>query len=84
VARAKPLLRTDRSRHYLIGGDHEHAAALTRNALSTAVQVNSRRTVSRIRALQQRIRPLHSAGLVELDEEITDFLRTYETGDITT
>jgi len=44
-------------------------------ALSTAGEVSSGRTISRIRALQQQIRPLRSAGLAKLDEEITDFLR---------
>lgn len=61
------------------------AVALARDALNTASQVSSGRTVSRIRALQQQIQPLRSAGLSELDEEITVFLRhARDDADITT
>lgn len=81
--RSRCFVQTDLAAAYLIGGDHERAAALTREALTTAVQVRSGRTVSRIRALQRQIRPLHSIGLAELDKEITDFLRTHHE-DITT
>jgi DNA-binding XRE family transcriptional regulator len=73
--RSRCLVQTDLAAAYLIDGNHEHAAALTRDALNTAGTVSSSRTVSRIQALQQQIRPLHSAGLAELDDEITDFLR---------
>ncbi len=73
--RSRCFVQTDLAAAYLIEGEHEHAAALTRDALSTAGEVSSDRTVSRIRTLQQQIRPLHSVGLAELDEEITDFLR---------
>ncbi len=73
--RSRCLVQTDLAAAYLLEGDHEHAAALTREALKTAAQVSSSRTVSRIRTLQQQIRPLRSVGLTELDEEITDFLR---------
>lgn len=68
-------MQTDLAAAYLLDGDHEHAAALTREALSTAGDVSSGRTLSRLRALQQQIRPIRSAGLEMLDEEITDFLR---------
>jgi hypothetical protein len=81
--RSRCFVQTDLAAAYLIGDDHEHAAALTRDALTTAAQVSSSRTVSRIRALQQQIRPLHSVGLAELDEEITDFLRRARDEDIT-
>jgi len=58
---------------------------LTRNALSTAGEVSSGRTVNRIRALQQQIRPLRSVDLAKLDEEITDFLRrVHNNEDVTT
>ncbi len=73
--RSRCLVQTDLAATYLVDGDHEHAAALTRDALNTAGTVSSSRTVSRIQALQQQIRPLHSAGLAELDDEITGFLR---------
>ncbi|MGH3873671.1 MAG: helix-turn-helix transcriptional regulator [Pseudonocardiaceae bacterium] len=75
--RSRCFVQTDLAAAYLIGGDHEHAAALTRDALSTAIQVSSSRTVSRIRALRQQIRQLRCADLAELDEEITGFLRSH-------
>ncbi len=73
--RSRCLVQTDLAAAYLIDGNHEHAAALTRDALNTAGTVSSSRAVSRIQALQQQIRPLRSAGLAELDDEITGFLR---------
>ncbi|MGH3900898.1 MAG: helix-turn-helix transcriptional regulator, partial [Pseudonocardiaceae bacterium] len=83
--RSRCFVQTDLAVAYLLEGDHEHAAALTRDALNTAGQVSSGRTVSRIWALRQQIRPLHSVGLADLDEEITGFLRrTHDDEDITT
>ncbi|MGH3882090.1 MAG: helix-turn-helix domain-containing protein [Pseudonocardiaceae bacterium] len=83
--RSRCFVQTDLAAAYLVEGDHEHAAALTRDALSTAGKVSSGRTVSRIQSLQQQIRPLHSVGLAELDEEITGFLRrAHDNEDITT
>ncbi|MGH3848432.1 MAG: hypothetical protein ACRDRT_01805, partial [Pseudonocardiaceae bacterium] len=82
--RSRCLLQTDLAAAYLIEGDHEQAAALTRDALNTADQVSSGRTVSRIQSLQRQMRPLHSASLIELDEEITGFLRSAHDEDITT
>ncbi len=83
--RSRCFVQTDLAAAYLIEGEHEHAATVTRDALSTAGQVSSGRTISRIRALQQQIRPLHSVGLSRLDEEITAFLRrTHDDEDITT
>ncbi|MGH3769948.1 MAG: hypothetical protein ACRDRW_00875, partial [Pseudonocardiaceae bacterium] len=73
--RSRCLLQTDLAAAYLIEGDHEQAAALARDALDTAGQVSSGRAVSRIQSLQQQMRPLHSVSLIELDEEITGFLR---------
>ncbi len=73
--RSRCLVQTDLAVAYLVDGDHEHAAALARDALSTAGTISSSRTVSRIQALQQQIRPLRSANLAELDDEITGFLR---------
>ncbi len=73
--RSRCLVQTDLAAAYLIDGEHDHAAVLTRDALITAGEVSSSRTVSRIQALQHQIRPLHSAGLAEVDDEITDFLR---------
>ncbi|MGH3800363.1 MAG: helix-turn-helix transcriptional regulator [Pseudonocardiaceae bacterium] len=83
--RSRCLVQTDLAAAYLLDGDYEHAAALTRDALNTAGKVSSSRTVRRIQLLQQQIRPLHSVGLADLDEEITDFLRrAHEDEDITT
>jgi hypothetical protein len=83
--RSRCLVQTDLAAAYLTDGNHEHAAALTRDALNTAGTVSSSRTVSRIQALQQQIRPLYSSGLAGLDDEITGFLRrTHDDKDITT
>lgn len=83
--RSRCFVQTDLAAVYLIEGEHEHAAALTRDALNTAGEVSSGRTVSRIQALQQQIQPLHSVSLDELDEEITAFLRCgHDNEDITT
>lgn len=73
--RSRCFVQTDLAATYLLDGDHEHAVALIREALCTAADVRSGRTISRIRALQQQIRPIGSAGMETLDEEITDFLR---------
>ncbi|MGH3770717.1 MAG: hypothetical protein ACRDRW_04870, partial [Pseudonocardiaceae bacterium] len=73
--RSRCLVQTDLAAAYLLDGDHEYAAALTRDALNTAGKVNSSRTVHRIQSLQQQMRPLHSVSLMALDEEITGFLR---------
>ncbi len=79
------FVQIDLAAAYLIEGDHEHAAALTRDALSTASEVSSSRTISRIQALQQQIQPISSAGLTKLGEEITDFLRrAHDNEDLTT
>jgi hypothetical protein len=73
--RSRCFVQIDLAATYLINGEHEHAAALTRDALITAGKVSSSRTVSRIQSLQHKIRSLHSADLVEVDDEITVFLR---------
>ena len=83
--RSRCFVQTDLAAAYLAGGDYEHAAALTRDALNTASTVSSGRTVRRIQSLQQQIRPLRSASLAEVDEEITGFLRrAHDDEDITT
>jgi hypothetical protein len=85
AVRSRCFVQTDLAAAYLIDGDYEHAAALIRDALNTASKVSSGRTVSRIQSLQQRIQLLHSVDLTELDEEITDFLRSaHDDKDITT
>lgn len=83
--RSRCFVQADLATAYLVEGDHEHAAALTRDALSSAGKVSSTRTISRIRTLQQQIRPIRSISLTTLDEEITDFLcRIPDNEDITT
>lgn len=83
--RSRCLVQVDLAAAYPVEGDLEHAASLTRDALNTAGTVSSSRTVSHIQALQQQIRPLHSAVLVEVDEEITEFSRRVnDDEDITT
>ena len=83
--RSRCFVQTDLAAAYLVDGDHAHTSVLTRNALSTAGEVSSGRTVNRIRALQQQIRPLRSVDLAKLDEEITDFLRrVHNNEDVTT
>ncbi|MGH3832996.1 MAG: hypothetical protein ACRDRS_21580 [Pseudonocardiaceae bacterium] len=61
---------------HLAARDLEQAAALGRDALRTAAQVNSARTLDRLRTLQRQARPLcaGSPHLRELDERITVFL----------
>lgn len=74
--RSRCFVQTDLAAAYLVEGDHEHVAALTRDALSTAGEVSSDRIISRIRALQQQIQPLRSSvNLTTLDDEISEFLR---------
>ncbi len=52
------------------------SARLGRDALRTAAEVNSTRTLDRLRTLQRQMHPLRSASphLRELDERITAFL----------
>lgn len=59
--RSRCFVQTDLAAAYLVDGDHEHAAALIRQALDTAGKVSSSRTVSRIQALHQQIQ--HCARL---------------------
>lgn len=73
--RSRCFVQTDLATAYLIEGDHEHAVAITRDALNTARKVSSGRAVGRIWELQQQIRQLRSVKLTKLDEEIAEFLR---------
>ncbi|MGH4006564.1 MAG: hypothetical protein ACRDTH_00055 [Pseudonocardiaceae bacterium] len=74
--RSRCFVQIDLAAAHLVGRDLEQAAALGRDALRTAAQVSSTRTLDRLRTLQQQIRPLRtsSAYLRELDERISDFL----------
>ncbi|HWR46301.1 MAG TPA: hypothetical protein VN327_01605 [Pseudonocardiaceae bacterium] len=74
--RARCFAQTDLAGTHLLGRDLEQAAALGRDALRTAAQVNSARTLDRLRTLQRQARPLRAGSphLRELDERITAFL----------
>ncbi len=74
--RARCFAQTDLAGAHLVGRDFEQAAALGRDAVRTAAQVSSSRTLDRLHTLQRQIQPLRadSSHLRELDERITDFL----------
>jgi hypothetical protein len=74
--RARCFTQTDLAGTHLLGNDLEQAAAVGRDALRTAAQVSSTRTLDRLRTLQRQVRPLRAGSphLRELDERITDFL----------
>lgn len=74
--RARCFAQTDLAGTHLVAHDFEQAAALGRDALRTAAQVNSARTLERLRMLQRQIRPVRASSppLRELDERITTFL----------
>ena len=74
--RARCFAQTDLTGTHLGGRDFEQAAALGRDALRTAAQVSSARTLERLRTLQRQIQPLRasSSHLRELDDRITAFL----------
>lgn len=74
--RSRCFVQTDLAVAHLVGGDYEHAAALGRDAVRTAAEVSSSRTLDRLRTLQRRVQPLRSSSrhLGELDERITDLL----------
>ncbi|MBV9313679.1 MAG: hypothetical protein JO100_07950 [Pseudonocardia sp.] len=70
------VVQTDLATAHLVGRDYEHAAILGRDAVRTAVQVSSTRTLDRLRTLQRQVHLLrtNSKHLGELDERITDLL----------
>ncbi len=74
--RARCFAQTDLAGAHLLGRDFEQAAALGRDALRTAAQVSSTRTLDRLHTLQRQIQPLRAGSphLRELDERITGFL----------
>ncbi|MFN2495037.1 MAG: hypothetical protein ABR608_03880 [Pseudonocardiaceae bacterium] len=74
--RARCFAQTDLVRAHLLGNDLEQAAASGRDALRTAADVSSTRTLDRLRTLQRQVRSLRtrSPQLRELDERITVFL----------
>jgi hypothetical protein len=74
--RARCFAQTDLACAHLVGGDVEQAAALGRDAVRTAAQVSSARTLDRLRTLQRQLRPLRAGSphLRELDKRITGLL----------
>jgi hypothetical protein len=74
--RSRCFVQTDLATAHLVGRDYEHAAAIGRDAVRTAGQVSSTRTLDRLRTLQRKVRSLHdrSPHLGELDDRITDLL----------
>jgi len=74
--RSRCFVQTDLATAHLISRDYEQAAALGRDAVRTASEVSSVRTLERLRTLQRQVRALPSASrhLRELDERITDLL----------
>jgi hypothetical protein len=84
--RSRCFVQTDLATAHLVNGDHEHAAALGRDAVRTAAEVSSTRTFDRLRTLQRRIRPLsaRSRHLRELDDRLTAVLTRRPTTEDTT
>ncbi|MGI9002234.1 MAG: hypothetical protein ACR2GH_11265, partial [Pseudonocardia sp.] len=74
--RARCFAQTDLAGAHLIGRDFEQVAASGRDALRSAADVRSTRTLDRLRTLQRQIRPLrtNSTQLRELDELIMAML----------
>ncbi|XVV02493.1 hypothetical protein ACQPW3_34825 [Actinosynnema sp. CA-248983] len=74
--RSRCFVQTDLATAHLVGGDYEQAAALGRDAVRTAADVSSTRTLDRLCTLQRRLHPLRTGSrhLGELDDRITDLL----------
>lgn len=74
--RARGFAQIDLAGAHLLGNDLEQAASVGRDALRTAAQVSSARTLDRLRTLQRQARLLRAGSphLRELDDRITDFL----------
>ncbi len=74
--RHRCFAQTDLAGAYLLGNDLEQAAASGRDALRSAAEVRSTRTLDRLRTLQHQIKPLRTSSphLRELDERITSLL----------
>ncbi len=74
--RARCFAQTDLARAHLLDRNLEQAAASGRDALRTAAEVSSTRTLDRLRTLQRQMQPRRSASpyMVDLDERITSFL----------
>lgn len=76
LVRNRCWVQADLASAHLLRHDLEQAAALGRDALSTAAEVSSPRLLDRLRTLQRQVHPLRSASphLTDLDTRITDFI----------
>lgn len=74
--RSRCFVQTDLAAALLGSREFEHAAALGHEAIRTATQVESARTLDRLRVLQRQAKPLGagSRALRELDDRITHLL----------
>ncbi len=74
--RSRCFVQTDLATAHLVGRDLEQAASLGQQAVHTATQVSSTRTLDRLRTLQRQFRPLRASSpdVRELDERISDLL----------
>lgn len=74
--RSRCFVQTDLAAAHIVRGDHEHAAALGRDAVRTAADVSSTRTVEKLRTLHRSVRPLlgQSSHMADLDARLSTFL----------
>lgn len=74
--RSRCFVQTDLATAHIVRGDHEHAASLGRDAVRTAADVSSTRTVDKLRTLHRTVRPLRrqSQHMADLDARLTTFL----------
>lgn len=74
--RSRGVMESDLAAAYLAGRDYEQAAAVGREAVRTATQINSTRTLDCLRTLRRQVQPLRSSSphLTELDDRITELL----------
>lgn len=70
------VVQTDLAIAHLLGRDLEQAAALGRDALRTAANLDSTIALERLRTLQRQVHPLRftSKHLTDLDDRLTSFL----------
>lgn len=74
--RSRCFVLTDLAVAAVVGNDHDRAAAYGREALATATEVSSTRTVDRLRSLHRMVTPLRASSrvLAEFDDRLTPFL----------
>ncbi|MDQ3402932.1 MAG: hypothetical protein M3548_06000 [Actinomycetota bacterium] len=71
--RSRCIIEADLAAAHFVGGDYEQAASIGRDAVRTASQIKSTRTLDWLRTLQRQIRArsTSSGHLRELDQRIT-------------